>query len=170
VVICYNSSGLETFIGSYASVGQTVGGATTFGSPLLLRAGLTSYHGDDEDPTGEIGNPVSRWGDYSTTSVDPSDPNRFWTIQMYPSDVDVWSTQITELVTTPLPVLSITPSGTNVTVSWPSAAAGFHLQFGTNLVSSINWSNVTQTPQTNDSQAYVVLPHSSARQFFRLKQ
>ena len=171
VVIAYNSSGLgSAYISSYASVGQTVGGVTTFGSPLLLQPGLTSYHGDDEDPSGELGNPVSRWGDYSTTSVDPSDPNRFWTIQMYPSDTDVWSTQITELVTTPLAVLSIMSAGTNITVSWPNAAGPYHLQFAPNLLSSITWSNVTQIPQTNGSQAYVVLPHSAGRQFFRLTQ
>ncbi len=170
-VIAYNGSGLGTYVSCYAIVGQTTGGVTTFGSPVLLQSGLTNYHGGDEDTSGlGLGSPTSRWGDYSTTSVDPSDANRFWTIQMYPSDTNVWSTQITELVTTPLPVLAIKQTGTNVTVSWPTGLNDYQLQSATNLASSITWSNVTQIPQTNGSQAYVLLPRSTVRQFFRLKK
>jgi|ERR1017187_8107016 hypothetical protein len=113
---------------------------------------------------------ISRWGDYSTVSVDPSDPTRFWSIQMYPSDSaneDVWSTQITELLTAPLQ-LAISRSGTNVMVSWPSIATGYHLQSATNLVSSVTWSNVTQMPVTNSSQLSVLVPISGNQKFFRL--
>ena len=40
---------------------------TTFGSPILLKAGLATY-----DVTA-FGAP-NRWGDYSATRVDPADP------------------------------------------------------------------------------------------------
>jgi len=168
VVIGYNSSGRAAAISCYAMAGQTIGGVTTFASPLLMKAGTSVYHGDDEILAELEGLPiVSRWGDYSATSVDPSNPNRFWTIQMYPSGSDVWSTQITELITSPQVLLSINRTGTNVALSWP-IAPGYHLQSTTNL-SPTSWSNVTQTPLTNSDHLVVTLPISASNQFFRLK-
>jgi hypothetical protein len=168
VVIGYNSSGSAALVSCYAMAGQTVGGVTTFGSPLLMKAGTTVYHGDDELLAELEGLPiVSRWGDYSATSVDPSNPNRFWTIQMYPSDSDVWSTQITELITSPQVLLSINPVGTNVVLSWPNVP-GYHLQSTTNL-SPTSWSNVTQTPLTNSDHLVLTMPISAGNQFFRLR-
>ena len=173
VVIGYNASGLAANVSSYAVAGQTFNGTTSFGSPLLLRSGATSYHGDDEllgilleSPT------LSRWGDYTATSPDPNDPNRFWTIQIIPSDTaneDVWSTQITELVTTPQMFLGINHSGTNVTMYWP-LVTGYQLQASTNIQSSSAWTNVTQTPITNGSWFNVSLQPSAKNQFFRLKK
>jgi len=175
VVVCFNACGLSSYIGCCAMAGQTLNGVTTFGDRLTLQSGVTNYHDLNEIIGGLFGEPsTSRWGDYSATSVDPADPNRFWTIQMYPSGTDpnsldsgVWSTQITELITTPQPFLTIQPAGTNVTVSWPNVA-GYHLQFATNLP-SISWSNVVQTPLTNGTQLSVLLPVSPGRQFFRLQ-
>jgi hypothetical protein len=175
VVIAFNGCGLSNAISCYAQAGQTLNGVTSFGTRVLLQAGVTSYHGDDEtiiDPF--YGYPeMSRWGDYSATSVDPSDPNRFWTIQMFPSDdvnTDVYSTQITELITAPyVPtlLLSITKVGTNVNISWPNVP-GFQLQSATNLAVAPGWSTVAQTPATNGSQLLVTLPATLSRQFFRL--
>jgi hypothetical protein len=116
---------------------------------------------------------LSRWGDYSTISVDPNDPTRFWCVQMFPSDSannDVWSTQITELVTSlSLPQLSITLTGTNAMVFWSSSAAGFYLQSTTNLVPPVVWSSVTKTSSTNGSIISVLVPVSDGQQFFRLQ-
>jgi hypothetical protein len=171
VVICYNGCGPSSYVSCYAMAGQVTSGVTTFGNPVLLMTGATSYHGDDEDTSGlGLGNPTSRWGDYSTTSVDPSDPNRFWTIQMYPSDSNVWTTQITELITTqPPPLLTIASSGTNVLVSWPSSASSFHLQATTNLLVVNSWSLVPQIPFTNGPQISVLVPGNTSSQFFRLQ-
>jgi hypothetical protein len=174
IVIGFNGCGGNNPMGCYAIAGQTVSGLTTFGDRLLLQASSLSYH-----DLGEVllGNETSRWGDYTTTSVDPSDPTRFWTIQMYPSAIDptfdcgIWSTRITELITTPPPpLLTINKTGTNVALSWPTGLTGFQLQSATNLTSSVTWSNVTQIPQTNGAQVSVLLPASSSRQFFRLKK
>ena len=96
IVIGFDASGLTRFVSSYAAVGETVGGVTTFGAPLLLKEGVANYH---YAPVSG----VSRWGDYSATSVDPEDSTRFWTIQQYVSAPDVWSTQITELRIIPEP-------------------------------------------------------------------
>jgi len=170
VVIAFNGCSINTFISIYAMVGQTINGVTTFGDRILLKASTLSYHGFDE--TFE-GNETSRWGDYSATSVDPSDPNRFWTIQMYanPDDLfdSIWSTQITELIT-PRFLLSIKPLGTNVVLSWPTIFSAAHLQSATNLASPTVWSNVTQTGVTNGDQLSVTLPAFGARKFFRLQQ
>jgi hypothetical protein len=164
VIIGYNGSGIGTFVSCYAVAGQTVNGATTFGNPILLQSGATSYH----DLYEEFGLATqSRWGDYSTVTVDPADSSRFWFIGMYPSDSDVWATRITQLLTVPLQ-LAISRSGTNVTVSWPGLAADYQLLFTTNLVPPIVWSNVTQTTLTNGSQAFVLVPISGRQQFFRL--
>jgi hypothetical protein len=108
VVIAYNGSSVNSYISCYAQVGQAVNGVTTFGNRMLLQSGTVSYHDLNEIIAQLLDEPVvdSRWGDYSAVSVDPADPNRFWTIQMFPSDTGssdegIWSTQITEIITTP---------------------------------------------------------------------
>src|ERR1041385_6227108 len=165
VVIGFNGCGLSTFITCYAMAGQTINGVTTFGNRIVLQASGVSYH----DLYEEYGlADTSRWGDYSSTSVDPNNPNRFWTIQMYASDSDVWSTQITALTTVPQVLLSIKSIGTFVTVSWP-IVPGYHLTSATNLAGTVTWSNVSQTPVTNNNQLTVTLPTSANQQFFRLQ-
>ena len=140
-----------------------------FGNRMLLQSGTTVYHGDDEILAELLGEPVvSRWGDYSATSVDPNDPNRFWTAQTIPTDSDVWSTQITELITKPQIVLSINRTGMNVSVSWPNIP-GSQLQFKANVAGSVAWSNVVQNPITNANQQLVVTqPLTVGRQFYRV--
>ncbi len=174
VVIGYNACGLNNTVSCYAMAGQTVNGVTTFGSPVTLQTGATSYHGDDELIAELEDLPAySRWGDYNTLSMDPSDPTRFWAIIMFPSDSgndDVYSTQITELITTTLPQLAIARTGNNVTLSWPTISTGFTLQSSTNIALSTAWTNVTQTPVTNGSQLTVVQSASAKRQYFRLKK
>jgi len=175
VVIGCNGSGLSTNVSCYAIAGQTVKGVTTFGPLLLLQSGGTSYHGDDEIYEELLGLPqLSRWGDYNTVSVDPTDSTRFWSIQMFPpasANSDVWSTQITELLTSQLmPQLSIAPAGTNVMVSWPSIATGFQLESAPSLAPPIAWSSVTNTASTNGGTISVLVPISGSQTFFRLQQ
>ena len=174
VVIAFNGSGPGTTVSCFAMAGQTVNGVTSFGSRLLLQSGATSYHGDDEQLGILLDEPtLSRWGDYSATSVDPSDPNRFWTIQMFPSDAaneDVWSTQITQLITEPQILLAISSGGTNVTVSWLNGFPAYHLQSSADLGQSALWSNVSQGPVTNGSQLVLTVPVSAGEQFFRLQK
>jgi hypothetical protein len=74
VLIGFNKSGATEFVSSYAVAGETLGGLTSFGAPMLLKAGVANYH---YLPV----NGFSRWGDFSSTNVDPSDPNVFWTNQ-----------------------------------------------------------------------------------------
>ena len=115
VVICFNGSSINTYISCYAVAGQTQNGVTTFGNRTLLQASALNYHDFYEQL---MLSDTSRWGDYSATSVDPVDPNRFWTIQMYPATTLAWATQITEINTRIIPELAIDRAGTNVLVAW----------------------------------------------------
>jgi hypothetical protein len=159
IVIACNGSSLTTPVSSFAFAGQTVDGVTTFSDPVLLQAGTVGDYHDDLDFE-------SRWGDYSTTSTDPSDPSRFWTIQLLPLTSNRWATRITEILV--VPQLAITSSDTNTTLSWPLFAANYQLQSTTNLLGG--WTSVTQTPSTNGGTISVTLPVEGNRQFFRLKE
>jgi hypothetical protein len=90
VVIGFNGSGELQFVSSYAVSGKTISGVTTFGQPLLLKAGVNNYE--------VLGDGRNRWGDYSATVIDPADPFSFWTFQEFVSSEDIWSTQITQLL------------------------------------------------------------------------
>ena len=163
IVIGCNGCSATNFIGAYACVGATVNGVTTFNSPLLLKAGTASYQlilGTDT---------TSRWGDYSATSPDPADPNRFWTIQMIPVGAQTWRTQITEIITG-APALSLSLMSGNATLSWPAYAATMQLQGNPSAVNTSTWSTLANAPITNGNQLTVTLPASAPAQFFRLRQ
>ena len=166
IVIGYNGSSLSSYVSCYAVVGQTVNGVTTFGSRLLLKAGTASYQ---DMPGVDPSQYNSRWGDYSATSVDPSDPTTFWTIQMYPSGPAIWSTRITQILTVPGPVrLTVAQAGTNLVVSWPGSATLLQLQSTAKFLPSSTWSPVSQTPVTAGNVSSVLVPASGHQQFFRL--
>jgi hypothetical protein len=92
VVIGFSCSGPNLFISSCAVVGEDSGGTTTFGNRLLLKQGAASYQRLDSSNR-------NRWGDYSATVLDPSDPTgrTFWTFQEFAAGSTEWSTQITEI-------------------------------------------------------------------------
>ncbi len=161
VVICFNGCSTGTFVSAFAVVGETVGGVLTFGSPILLQAGLASYQFVTQ------GN-VSRWGDYSSTCVDPADPNRFWTIQMYPTNSNTWCTQITELLTA-VPSLSIASAETNILLSWPGTAIPFDLE-STDSLESPHWTPVSGPSSASNGVVSVQLPAIPGPQFFRLRK
>ncbi len=160
-VIGFNGCSTSTFVSSYAVVGETVDGITTFGAPLLLKSGSASYK------LAGFGN-VSRWGDYSSTCVDPADPNRFWTIQMYPIYSGVWATQITELLTA-VPMLDVAHSGpNNLVISWPTAASAFNLESAA-VPDAPNWSLVdTSAAISTNGRICLSISTTNSIQFFRL--
>jgi hypothetical protein len=72
------------------------------------------------------------------------------------------------------PQLTITPSGTNFTLSWPTQIAGFDysgyiLQSTTNLVSPV-WTTNSPAPVVVNGQNTSTNPISGTKQFFRLSQ
>jgi MYXO-CTERM domain-containing protein len=105
IVIGYTRSSDTEFASAYASTGFFDGTTTTFDAPLLLQAGTVAY--DQSAPPDN----VNRWGDFSATTVDPSNPKNFWTVQEWANSPDTWTTQITELHDpTPDPPLTPEPS------------------------------------------------------------
>ncbi|MGD9724241.1 MAG: PEP-CTERM sorting domain-containing protein [Pirellulales bacterium] len=89
LVVGFTRSGLGEGgnLSAFAVVGHTANGVTTFGEPLLLKDGLVgNYHFAN-----------GRWGDYTTTVVDPSNPLVFWTFQEYALGANSWATQITSI-------------------------------------------------------------------------
>jgi len=162
VVIAFDACSSNTFVGSCAVAGETINGTTTFGDITLLKSGAANY--EVVEPNGE-----SRWGDYTATSVDPQDPNSFWTIQQYVSTNNIYSTQVTQLRLTQLPALQIALATNSFVLSWPTNYAGFTVQSTTNLASS-SWSNVTNGVSVVGSQNTVTVAAASPAQFFRLQK
>jgi hypothetical protein len=89
-VIGFNGSSASQPVSNYAVAGKEVAGSIVFGSPVLLAAGVDDYQRLDSANR-------NRWGDYSATVVDPTDPHVFWTFQEIVSANDQWTTQITQL-------------------------------------------------------------------------
>jgi hypothetical protein len=67
------------------------------------------------------------------------------------------------------PTLTITNSGTSVTVSWPLAADGFALQQNNNLANPAGWSTYSGTVSTNNGVNSITLISPTGTLFFRLK-
>jgi hypothetical protein len=156
VVIAYNASSSNTFVSSFAVVGSILNGITTFGQPLLLKSGTASYQNTGSSTT-------SRWGDYGATSVDPADPNRFWTIQEFPSSASAWSTQVTELLTG-FPTLSASASGNNLLLSWSGTLLNLET---TSSLAPPSWTQVRQNLSTNNGVVTAQLPMTNGVGFFR---
>ncbi len=67
------------------------------------------------------------------------------------------------------PMLSISPVGNQVVISWPTNAVGFVLEANTNLVVSNAWTTVTNTPVVGGTQYTVTNSSSIANKFYRLR-
>jgi hypothetical protein len=91
VVIGYNESGNDLNISSYFAVGSTVGNVLSFYDQILLETSPINNYA--------FGSGFTRWGDYSTTMVDPLDPSVFWTIQELATGPlnYLWGTQISAI-------------------------------------------------------------------------
>ena len=166
VVIGFNGSSTNTFVSCYAVAGETINGKLTFGSPILLKAGVANYTFPDP-ATG-----TTAWGDYSAITVDPIDSSRFWTIQTYASGNNEWSTHVSELKVTSSvnAVLSLSRNGTDAIVSWPTVASNFHLEFADVLTSTNTpWIAASQTTLTNGGLISVTMPVANGQRFFRLQ-
>jgi hypothetical protein len=97
IVIGFSGSDANTAVSTYAVTGVLSLGTTTMGTPFLTHAGSGSYIGLDR-----IGR--NRWGDYSATVPDPSNPLSFWTFQEFSNGFvpgttfTEWSVRITQII------------------------------------------------------------------------
>jgi hypothetical protein len=67
-VMGFSGSSITNYVGAYYS--SRLPNAVTLVPPRLIRDGLVAY-------------PDNRWGDYSATTLDPTDDWSFWTVQQY---------------------------------------------------------------------------------------
>jgi len=169
ILLAFNRCGTVAPAGDlsiYAAVGTITNGIVTMGAPFLLKQGSVSgfsFSGDSQP---------YRWGDYSTTMVDPTDDNLIWTIQEIPASSTSWGTQITliSMVTNP-PVLNLARTGSTVELNWPlSTDPAYILQTTTNLASAAVWNTLTNAPVVSINQNIVTLTQTNRLAFYRLKK
>ena len=96
VVIGFSGGSPSDYMSTYAVVGETVSGVTTFSPITLTKAGVNEYQRLDTSNR-------NRWGDYSATVFDPSNPNSFWTFQEFASGLNEWQIQVTQILVVPEP-------------------------------------------------------------------
>jgi hypothetical protein len=72
--------------------------------------------------------------------------------------------------TVPVGGLTITLSGANVVLTWPTNATSLTLQSTTNLVSPVVWAGVSPAPGVANGQNTVTNAFSGTQQYFRLRQ
>ncbi len=94
VAIGYTATGLNLNPSSFVSIGvpaSQIDSRLVFNDPTELKAGGSTFF--DRVP----GFQNHFWGRYTTTVVDPSDPNSFWTFQQYTDADNNWAVQATQV-------------------------------------------------------------------------
>jgi hypothetical protein len=69
-----------------------------------------------------------------------------------------------------VPALTIRRVGDKAVICWPTSAAGFSLQFSTDLNSADNWMNSMDTPAIVGDNYYVTNNLTGSKRFYRLAQ
>lgn len=111
----------------------------------------------------------SQWPDpYLNGQIDEF---RIYGVALSPAEIAAtYALGPNQLLSTNSPAAVASMFGTNLTMTWPLASAGFTLQSSTNLASGI-WVNVTSpAPQIVSTNWQVTLPATNAIQFFRLSK
>jgi hypothetical protein len=87
MLLGFSGSDANNYVGSWITgrVPSDPPGET--GIPVMYFAGQAPY-------TQISSSGVNRWGDYSLTSVDPSNDDTFWSIQEYARVNNVWATRV----------------------------------------------------------------------------
>jgi hypothetical protein len=82
------STGSLGYASAYAFAANSGSTTTDFGVGTVVQAGSASF-------AAAAGR---RFGDYSNTSRDPTDPQIFWTIQQIVTTADNWATNVSEII------------------------------------------------------------------------
>lgn len=146
-----------------ATVGRLAGDVPgTLGAPLLYTASAFAYN-----PPGDTGNMRGsrRWGDYSSTSLDPCDDMTMWTIQQFTDATDSYGVRVVKLFAPPpatpaSAVPAVVPAGQasiNVVVTGASASGsgfydpgpGFACRLGAAFSGGVAVNSVTYTSPTS---------------------
>ncbi|MFT5050270.1 MAG: hypothetical protein ACI8QZ_001671 [Chlamydiales bacterium] len=117
VVMGFSGSHADVFVACFFTGRRPFDPAGQMAPPVLLRQGVSSYEFLD-------GNGTNRWGDYSMTSVDPTDDESFWTIQEHARPGNKWGTWIGLVQFDPCPDLVTNTCVTTPTSSTAGAVMG----------------------------------------------
>jgi hypothetical protein len=159
----FSTSGSNEFINA-ATVGRLATDAPgTMQTPLLYTASATAYNPPGDDGSG-FG--TRRWGDYSMTSLDPSDDMTMWTIQQYCNATNTYGLRVVRLLApTPAVPSSCSPAAvapgitnTNVVVTGTSAAGTGFFDPGAGFTNRLT-ASVSGTGVTVNSVAYTDPTH-----------
>ena len=90
VALGFSASNANQYVGAYWSGRLPSDPSGQAAVPQPYRTGIGPYNNNG-------GGGSNRWGDYSLTTVDPSDDASFWTIQEYARSNNEWGTFIAEL-------------------------------------------------------------------------
>lgn len=99
VAMAFSGGSGATYVGAYCTGRLRADTANTMRPVTLLRDGDDVYVHTGGDASGR-----NRWGDYSATTLDPSDDMTFWTIQEYAAaystdfNQPIWGTYIAALL------------------------------------------------------------------------
>ena len=121
----FSSAASGEFINA-ATCGRLAGDPPGSMQTPVLYTHSTFVYNPAGDPGGSRGR---RWGDYSFTSVDPSDDMTMWTIQEFCSGSGVYGVRAAKLLAPPTPVptncapATLSQGSTNVTVIVGGAAS-----------------------------------------------
>lgn len=141
VAMGFSTAGAAEYINA-GTVGRLAADpAGTMETPLLSTSSTTAYN-PPGDPGGTSGR---RWGDYSYTSVDPSDDMTMWTIQEFCNATDSYGVRVVKLLAPPpaTPTLAspatvpLNQSSVNVTITGAQLAGSGFFDPGTGFANRI---------------------------------
>jgi len=116
-LVGYSQFSAAQYAGAGSSLRMAGDAPGTLRAGTVLKAGLAPYFKDDG--TGD-----NRWGDFSSTVVDPLDDLSLWTLQQYAATNNNWGTWWGELSlggSTPSPTPSATPTPSPTPTATPTA-------------------------------------------------
>ncbi len=166
-----SSAGTNDYVNAVSARRLATDAPGTFGPPVAYTASSTAYNppGDDGTPIG-----VRRWGDFSMTTVDPSDDMTMWTIQEFCSSTDNYGVQVLQIkAPPPATPVSCQPSNliagrSNVTVALTGTSTGGSgffdpgPGFPNRIAASVNASGVTVNSVTYTDPTHISLNLSLA--------
>jgi hypothetical protein len=109
VLINFTASGSNTYPGDYYVYQRGSDPAGAFSAPILYQASTGFFNSGN-------GANVQPWGNYSSATVDPNNPNSFWISNQYVAS-GWWQTSVAQVAieTAEVPTLTITNTSLNVT-------------------------------------------------------
>ena len=163
-----SSAGTNAYVNAVAAQRFATDAPGTLQPPAAYTASTTAYN-----PPGDTGGP-RRWGDYSMTTVDPSDDMTMWTIQEFCSSTNNYGVRVLQINAPPpaTPASCVPPSVTSgtsnttiVLTGTSTAGSGFFdpgTGFAGRITASVSGTGVTVNSITYTDPTHVTLHLTTA--------